>query len=94
MILYFPVKFVRYLSEEHFEINEKLKDCILNHGSNGNPKTKEGKILQIAVKFNIIDKDFLRYLINGRFKGNKIEFLEYRANSAVKMLKKLMSLKF
>ncbi len=85
---------IRILIDNGFEVTDKIKDCILNHGSNRNPKTKEGKILQIAVKFNIIDKDFLDYLINGKSKDNKIEFLKYRADSAIKMLKKLKSLKF
>ena len=85
---------VKILIKDGFEVTDKIKDCILNHGSNGNPKTKEGKILQIAVKFNIIDKDFLDYLINGKSKDNKIEFLKYRTDSVVKMLKKLKSLKF
>ena len=84
---------IKILIESGFKITDKIKDCILSHGSNGNPKTKEGKILQIAVKFNIIDKDCLDYIINGKSTENKIEFLEHRANSAIKMLKRLKSLK-
>lgn len=88
-----PENSIKILMNEGYEVTDKIKDCILNHGSNKHPKTKEGKILQIAVKFNIIDKDFLDYLINGKSKEDKIKFLEYRADSAIKMLKRLKSLK-
>jgi HD superfamily phosphodiesterase len=82
------------LIREGYNVTDKIKDCILNHGSQGKPKTKEGKILQIAVKFNIIDKDFLEYLINKNAGGKEVEFLKKRMNSAIKMLRRLKSLKF
>lgn len=85
---------IKLLIKEGYEVTDKIKDCILNHGSRGNPKTKEGKILQIAVKFNIIDKDFLQYLIDERAYGKEVKFLKKRTDSAVKMLKKLKALKF
>lgn len=85
---------IKLIKKEGYEINDTVKDCVLNHGSRGNPRTKEGKLLQIAVKFNIIDKDFFKYLIEERAKGKEVEFLEKRAQSAIKMLKKLKSLNF
>mgnify|MGYP001246714668 CR=1 FL=1 len=84
---------INLLKKEGYEVNKKIEDCILNHGSKGNPKTNEGKVLQIAVKFNIIDKDFLQYLIEERAGGKEVEFLKKRTESAVKMLRKLRKLK-
>jgi len=85
---------IKLLVDEGYYITDKIKDCILNHGGKGNPKTKEGKILQIAVKFNIIDKDFLEYLINGGARGKEVQFLKKRTSDAVKMLERLKSFKF
>lgn len=34
--------------EKEFELDEVDRDCILNHGSGGEPKTKEGKIFRYA----------------------------------------------
>lgn len=85
---------LKLLTNEGYKVTEKIKDCILNHKSNGRPKTNEGKILQIAVKFNIIDKDFLKYLIEEKAGGKEIKFLKKRTDSALKMLKRLKSLKF
>lgn len=82
------------LTKEGYEVTDNIRDCILNHGGKGNPKTIEGKILQIAVKFNIIDKDFLEYIIDERAGGGEVQFLEKRTSDAVKMLKRLKSLKF
>lgn len=85
---------INLLIKGGYEVTDKIKDCVLNHGSKGRPKTKEGKILQIAVKFNIIDKDFLKYLIEEKAGGKEIKFLKKRTDSALKMLKRLKSLKF
>jgi HD superfamily phosphodiesterase len=84
---------INLLDKEGYEVTDKIKDCVLNHGSKGNPKTQEGKILQIAVKFNIIDKDFLEYIIDNKAKGKEVKFLKKRTDSAVKMLKRLKSMK-
>jgi HD superfamily phosphodiesterase len=45
--------------EKKFQINEKLKDCILNHGSIKNPLTTEGKIIQAADKISILDRKII-----------------------------------
>ena len=84
---------LRLIKKEGFRIDEIIYDCILNHGGKKKPKTIEGKIFQIAVKFNIIDKDFLRFLIQRKAGGKEIGFLRERAKSALKMLKRLHSLK-
>lgn len=85
---------IKLLEKEEFDFGEIVKDCVLNHGSKGKPKSKEGKLLQISIKFNIIDKDFLKYLIEERAQGKEVEFLEKRTKSAIKMLKKFKSLDF
>jgi HD superfamily phosphodiesterase len=85
---------INLLKKEGYEINKTVRDCIMNHGSKGNPKTKEGKLLQISVKFNIVDKNFLKYLIEERASGREVEFLKKRAESAVKMLERFKSLRF
>ena len=36
------------IAEQEFELDEIEKDCILNHGSNGKPKSNEAKIFQCA----------------------------------------------
>jgi len=34
--------------EKEFKLNETDRDCILNHGSSGTPKTEEGKVFRYA----------------------------------------------
>jgi HD superfamily phosphodiesterase len=85
---------IKLLEKERYKVSETVRDCILNHGSKGNPKTKEGKLLQISIKFNIIDKDFLKYLIEEKAQGKEVEFLKKRTESAIKMLERLKSLNF
>ena len=85
---------LKLLKKERYKITNIIKDCILNHGSKGKPKTKEGKLLQIATKFNIIDKSFITYLISGKANGEEEVFLKKRMTSAIKMIKKLKTLEF
>lgn len=78
------------LEEQKFEIGDKLKDCILNHGSLGKPKTEEGKIFQIADKLSIIDKDTLAIFL----KGNNItieekEFLKMMISKSLELIDNL-----
>ena len=82
------------LIDEGYEVTSTIRDCILNHDSSGHPSTREGMILQIAVKFSIIDSSFLRYLIDERADGKEVDFLKARTDAAVGMLKTLKSLNF
>jgi len=54
---------ISILEELWYEINDILKDCILNHWNNKTPKTKEWIIFQIADKLNIIDSDIIKIVL-------------------------------
>jgi putative nucleotidyltransferase with HDIG domain len=45
--------------EENYEVDETLRDCILNHGVKKEPKTLEGNILRTADKVSLIDSNIL-----------------------------------
>ena len=67
------------LKELGYEVEEILKDCILNHGNEGKPKTTEGKIFQLADKFSIFDLDVIKIMLkHGTFplKDENIAFLK------------------
>lgn len=52
------------LNEEGYQISDKLRDCILNHGIDQQPETEEGKIFRIADKAAIFDLDTLKVFLN------------------------------
>ena len=61
---------IEILEKEYkVKIDPVVKDCILNHTFGKKPKTKEGKIFQVADKLFIINRDFLEYL--KKFKREK-----------------------
>jgi putative nucleotidyltransferase with HDIG domain len=47
------------MAEKEFEMDEKLKDCILNHGSGGNPVCEEAKLIFIADKVFMLNPKFV-----------------------------------
>jgi putative nucleotidyltransferase with HDIG domain len=47
------------IAEKEFEMDEKLKDCILNHGSNGSPICEEAKLIFIADKVFMLNPKFV-----------------------------------
>lgn len=78
--------------EKNFVINEKLKDCILNHGSDDTPKTEEGKIIKQADKLCILNPELVNILIKYNFKKIKeedIEFVKKMTNKSIEFLKEL-----
>lgn len=77
------------LEEANFEVDEKLRDCILNHGNDKKPKTLEGKIFQMADKISIFDNRLLSILISdpSHIEKEDLDYLKYLAESAVKQLK-------
>jgi uncharacterized protein len=78
------------LEEKNFEISEKLKDCILNHGGKGSPKTEEGKIFQMADKISIIDKDTLYIFLKDKVVSNEEkEFIKIVVSKSLELLDKL-----
>ncbi|MEF2175384.1 MAG: HD domain-containing protein [Candidatus Absconditabacteria bacterium] len=82
---------VQMLQVAGYEVDELLKDCILNHGTHGNPKYYEGKIFQIADKLSIFDFDVVQVLLKYNdfpLKGEPIEFLKKMSNNALELIKK------
>lgn len=81
------------LTSEGFDIDSKLKDCILNHGSSGNPQTEEGRIFKIADKACFLNKDILDVLVKYSLKKEKsekdkdLEFIRKMINGAVDYLR-------
>lgn len=79
------------LKEMGYDLDEKLEDCILNHGNGKNPKTTEGKIFQLADKLSIFDVDTIENMLkNGGFpiKEDDINFLKMMSENALKLAKK------
>jgi HD superfamily phosphodiesterase len=77
------------LQELGYEVNETLKDCILNHGNGKNPQTLEGKIFQLADKFSIFDSDVIEVILkHGTFplKADDVNFLKMMSEKAFKLL--------
>ncbi len=73
-----------------YEIDNILKDCILNHGSDKKPKTIEGKIFQLADKLSIFDYDLLKIILQQEtFPPSKetIAFLKTMSENSLKLLK-------
>ena len=78
------------LKELGYEVDEILKDCILNHGNEGKPKTAEGKIFQLADKFSIFDLDVIKIILkHGTFplKAEDIAFLKMMTDKSFELLK-------
>lgn len=83
-------KSLQLLEKENVQIEEEIKDAILNHGSSASPKTIYGKIMQIADKISIIDRDVLKLLFKQeKISEEDINFFEMVFPSCLEMLKKL-----
>ena len=80
---------LKILKKENFEVDKIMEDMILNHGNSGNPKTKQGKIIQIADKIAIIDKDFMQILLDNRISGEEIRFIKMLFDNCIKNLEKI-----
>jgi len=81
---------ISILKELGYEVDETLKDCILNHGNGKSPKTTEGKIFQVADKLSIFDVDTIENILkNGGFpiKDDDINFLKMMSENALKLVK-------
>lgn len=77
------------LTDLGYEIDEKLKDCILNHGNAKSPTTSEGRIFQIADKLSIFDADIIELFLQYEdFPMTKdgIEFLKVMSEKSFKLL--------
>lgn len=85
---------IEILEKEGFEITDKLKDCILNHATGGNPQCLEARLIQIADKAFVINPEILEIINNFSLKkspeekNKKLEFIKKLANRAVDLLEK------
>jgi len=80
------------LEKEGFEISELIKDCVLNHGTSGQPKSEEAKILQMADKLSILSIPVLKILFNQKnITASDTDFVSKMTTGAVDHLKKLIS---
>jgi len=72
--------------KEEFELNDIEIDCILNHGSSGKPKTKEGKIFRYADGLSL----FVSKTINFKFYAEAKEGLKFKEiqEKIIRMYKK------
>lgn len=83
---------IKILEKENFEISDKLRDCILNHGTNGKPSCEEARIINIADKASIIDRDMLKVIAKYTLKKTKserkadLEFIKKLANGGAELL--------
>jgi len=78
------------LEKDGFEISSLIKDCILNHGTGGKPKSKEAKILQMADKLSILSIPVLKLLFKQKdITSGDIEFVNKMTMGAVAYLKEL-----
>jgi putative nucleotidyltransferase with HDIG domain len=78
------------LEEIGYDLDETIRDCILNHGNGKNPKKTEGKIFQLADKLSIFDEDIIKNMLkNGGFpiKDDDINFLKMMSENALKLAK-------
>lgn len=79
------------IAEEHFgKLPEKIKDCILNHGNSGKPKTIEGKMIQLADKLSIVqDPQMFKLLFSKeKYRKKSLDMYEYVFKDLLETLKR------
>ncbi len=77
-------KYSREMCEQHFTLNDKIRDCILNHGRKNKPRTKEGKIIQLADKLSLFYPEFRKKFIEaGMAKGFNQKQAKKRYNQKI-----------
>ncbi len=83
------------MAEKEFEIDDKLKDCILNHGSNGSPECQEAKLIYIADKVFMINPEFVKLFMKDSVnkpadkKKKDIDFAKKLLSKAEELLEKI-----
>lgn len=79
------------LEKEKIEITQHLKDCILNHGTNGKPLSLEAKILQMADKMSILSIPVLKLILEQeKIPESDVEFVNKMTTGSVNYLKSLV----
>lgn len=58
---------------DYFYLDEEDEDCILNHGSSMNPKTKEGKIFRYSDGLSLFTEKIIEFRIFAERLENKSE---------------------
>lgn len=83
------------LAEKQFEISPSLKDCILNHGSGGNPECEEAKLIFLADKISMLHPEFLEFFMKysakktGNPKKKDLDFVKSMLSKVGDLLEKV-----
>lgn len=84
-------KSVEIIQREGFEVNETLKDCILNHSGDKKPLTAEGKIIQLCDKATTFNPKLIELIIKdgkGKVKPEDLLYLRKMSEKTIELLKK------
>ena len=85
---------INILNERGIKIEEKIFDCITNHGSKGNPNCSEAKILQVADKCSFINPEILRLIVmeanDKKLNEKDLDFIKKNNDSAIILLRKYL----
>ncbi len=82
---------VKIIEDKGFEVTPIMRDCIINHGTDGKPESEEAKILQMADKLSILSIPVLEIILSQeKVLPEDIKFVEKMTGGAVNFLKKLM----
>ena len=85
-----PKYSLKILKDLSYEISKTLEDCILNHGSDKEPITPEGKVFQMADKISILDIETLQsFLKNKDINREDLVFIEEMIKKAASFINKL-----
>ena len=82
---------VKLLKNEKIDLSDTDMDCILNHGTSGKPKTREGTALKIADKLSILDKELLKTSLdypNEKEACDYLKFIALKASEIIEVYKK------
>lgn len=81
---------VELLEAEGIKLSPAVRDAILNHGTEGKPKTKEGKILQMADKMSILSVPVLEIVLREKkLLPEDLAFIKKMTSGAVEYLERL-----
>jgi len=83
------------MAEKEFEIDDKLKDCILNHGNHGEPVCEEAKLINIADKVSMLNPEFIKLFLKDTAnkpadkKKKDMDFIKSMLSKAGELLEKI-----
>ena len=74
--------------KKDFYLDEVDKDCILNHGSSGNPQTEEGKLFRYADGLSLFTKEIIHFKFSAETKeGLTLEKIQENIKKVYKKYK-------